>query len=150
VTAIAEVFGEYARYKWGMTESSAELMNLPAMLTPVIKQGFYLGADVGTPVRPGRLRVGAVVTYERLDRDDSLIALLAAKGQLGGQLGEIERGTIMKVYVEKDALSAYFFFNDEQNPFPQVSAIVAISGPSAYQGYGDRKIGGGIRFRPSF
>lgn len=147
----ADVFGEFARYKWGVKDSSAELLDGPEIETPIFKQGFYLGADVSTPASGGRRpRLGVVVTREEIDRDDSLVAFLAARSLYNMQMGKRERSTIVKAYVETGILSAFFFWNNLVNPLPQASAIVAISGPTAYRGYGNRKIGAGIRFRPSF
>lgn len=147
----ADVFGEFARYKWGVKDTSAELLDGPAVATPIFKQGFYLGADVSTPAPGGRRpRLGLVVTREEIDRDDSLVAYLTANRLYNVRLGTRERSTIIKAYVETGSLSAFFFWNNLVNPLPQTSAIVAISGPNAYRGYGNRKIGAGIRFRPSF
>ena len=77
-------------------------------------------------------QLGVVAVREDLDRDDSLVATLAAEGRFGVKLGEKERTTIVKVYAEFGPLTAFFFYNDLDNPFPAASAIVPISGPFAF------------------
>jgi hypothetical protein len=56
----------------------------------------------------------------------------------------------VKVYAELERVTVFFFYNDLQNPFPQVSAIVPISGPLAFSPSSNSKVGFGLRFRASF
>jgi hypothetical protein len=145
-----EVFGEYAHYQWGLKDTSAVQLPGPPTRSPVDKHGYYVGVDLSLPLPRGWGNVGAVVTREELDRDDSMIAYLAARDMLGVVLGKKERSTIVKVYAELGRVTAFFFYNDLQNPFPQVSAIVPISGPLAFSPSSNSKVGFGLRFRASF
>ena len=145
-----QVFGEYAHYKWGLRDTSADLLPGPRVTTPIFKDGYYIGADLGVPLPKKRGTVGVVVTREELDRDDSLVAFMAARSLLGVREGEKERGIIVKLYAELGPLTVFVFHNDVDNPFPQASAIVPIGGPFAFQGPGSGKTGAGVRFRASF
>ncbi len=145
-----QVFGEYAHYKWGLRDTSAELLAGVETTTPIFKNGYYAGFDLGVPLPKQRGTLGLVVTREELDRDDSLIAFLADRNRLDVTLGKKERGTIVKLYAELGPLTVFFFHNDVDNPFPQASAIVPISGPFAFQGPGSGKTGGGFRLKASF
>jgi len=145
------VFAELARYKWGLRDTSAELFPGPTPpTTPIYKDGYNLGAELAWPIQKLHTKAGVVFIREELDRDDSLIGYLADTGQLGVSLGKKERRTIVKLFAEFGPLTAFFFHNSVDNPFPQVSAIVPISGPFAYQGPGSNKIGFGVRLKASF
>jgi hypothetical protein len=144
-----QLFGEAARYKWGLRDTSAELLAGPPVKTPIFKNGYYVGADLGVPLPGHRGVIGVVVTREELSRDDALIAMLAARRQLGVSLGKKERSTIVKGYLGLGPVTAYMFYNFLDNPFPQVSAIVPISGPNAFEHRGSTKIGIGFRLRAS-
>jgi hypothetical protein len=145
-----ELFGELARYKWGLRDTSIGLLPGPPTKTPIFKEGYYVGADVRVPLKRPRGALGVVVTREELDRDDSLVAFMAARDLLGVTLGKKERSTIVKVYADTDYVSLFFFRNSLSNPFPQASAIVPISGPFAFMSSGDSKLGFGFRLRASF
>jgi hypothetical protein len=145
-----QVFGEYAHYQWGLRDTSADQLPGPPTKSPVYKNGYYVGADLSAPLPRSRGTVGIVFMREELDRDDSLIAYLAARDLLGVSLGKKERRRILKAYAEVGSLTAFFFYDDVQNPFPQVSAIVPISGPSAFAPGSNSKVGFGLRFRTSF
>jgi hypothetical protein len=145
-----EVFGEYAHYQWGLRDTSAAQLPGPPMKTPIGKNGYYVGADLSFSLPRSLGKVGAVVMREELDRDDSLIAYLAARDQLGVSLGKKERRSVVKVYAVLGNVTAFFFYNDIQNPFPQVSAIVPISGASAFAPTSNSKAGVGVRLRASF
>ena len=70
------IFSEYAKYKWGPTLTSGELVGIPA-LEPIDKPGYYMGAQLDVPVT-SRVRVGGSITREELMRDDSLIQYLSS------------------------------------------------------------------------
>ncbi len=146
-TESVRLFGELARYTWGLTESSAELLAGPPLHTPVIKTGFYLGADlVGPATRWGRW--GLTVTTERLSRDDALVAWTASRGLFNARLGEHERSTIVKVHSQFGRyLTSFFFLNFLDNPFPELSAIRPISGYGAQHESSSFKFGYGMRLR---
>ena len=140
------VFGEAVRYKWGLAETSAALLPGPANETPVWKAGYYVGADVYAPqTRLGKW--GVTLTREELSRDDSLVAFAAANGLFGVTLGKKERSTIVKVHVQAKELTVFGFVNLLSNPYPQLSALIPISGPGANEEVSDKKVGFGIRFR---
>ena len=91
------VFGQYARYEWGLAASSAALHPEPIPETPVIKDGYFWGADVFGPDTPiGRW--GLTFTNEVLSRDDSLVAYAAARGLFGVTMGRQERSQIVKAH----------------------------------------------------
>jgi len=141
------LFGEAVRYKWGLAKTSADLLPGPVNESPVYKAGYYVGADVYSPqTRLGKW--GVTLTREELSRDDSLVAFAAANGLFGVTLGKKERSTIVKVQLQAGKeLTVFGFVNLLSNPFPQLSALVPISGPGADQEVSDKKIGLGIRFR---
>ncbi len=141
------LFGEYARYKWGLAQTSADLLPGPAVATPIIKDGYYLGADYLAPRAPfGRL--GITVTHEELARDDSLVAWAAANNLFGVTLGERERATVVKVRLELSRqLSAFWFGHWLENPFPELSAIRPIAGMDVDRVVSHDKLGVGLRLR---
>ncbi|GAC1454113.1 MAG: hypothetical protein PVSMB1_03010 [Gemmatimonadaceae bacterium] len=140
------IFGEYARYRWGMTPSSAALLKGPRVKTPIIKNGGYLGAEVYTSTtRFGKW--GAIITREELKRDDALVAWAAANRLFGVRLGKKERSTIVKIYAEFGPVTAFFSLNALSNPFPELSAIKAIRGPGAEVKIGNMKRACGVRFK---
>ena len=141
----ARVFGEYARYTWGLTNTSAELLELDT--GPLDKPGYYVGADVSAPVTRD-MRVGTVVTHEELSRDDSLIALLDLEGS-DVRLGEKERSTAVRVYADfKNAVTVALTYNDHSNPYRWVSGIEPIAGPNPEaSNSGSNKWGLIVRFR---
>ena len=141
------LFGEYARYTWGPTATSAELLGLDQ--EPIHKPGYYVGADLSYPVHD-QVRLGMVVTREELSRDDSLIKLLAHEGRFNVVTGKMERSTTFRWYAEiADAVTVAVYRNDLSNPFPWVSGIQPVAGPQAYSGSGrgNNKWGFVVRFR---
>ena len=82
-----------------------------------------------------------------MSRDDSLVALAAARQMFGVTLGQKERGTIFKGQVQAGLLTIYGFANWVSNPFPELSALVPISGPGTQEEVTNTKVGLGIRFR---
>jgi hypothetical protein len=128
----ASVFGEYARYVWGPTASSAEMLGLDQ--EHIEKPGYYLGGTFELPVT-SQVRVGVTVTREELSRDDSLVKYLAVSGLYGVEMGRKDRGTIARFYVELSrALTFGLFWADVSNPFPWVSGSWPIDGPRAFSG----------------
>jgi hypothetical protein len=66
----------------------------------------------------------------------------------GVRLGKKERSTIVKVQVRAAKELTFFgFVNLLSNPFPELSALVPISGTGAGEVVSDKKVGVGIRFR---
>ena len=70
------VFGEFARYTWGPTATSAEMLGIDP--EPIHKAGYYVGGQFSYPLT-ANVAVGVTVTREELSRDDSLIKYLAAE-----------------------------------------------------------------------
>ncbi len=141
----ARVFGEYARYTWGLTETSAELLGLET--GPIDKPGYYVGADLSAPVTRS-VRVGTVITREELTRDDSLISFLGLQG-FDVRLGKKERSTAYRFYADfSDRVTVALVRNDHSNPYRFVSGIEPIAGanPDAASS-GSDKWGLVVRFR---
>lgn len=126
------LFGEYARYVWGPTETSAQMLDVDT--EPIDKPGYYYGATIEVPVT-ARTRAGVTLTREELSRDDSLIKYLAAQNLYGVEMGKKDRGTIARIYVDVARLvTVGLFWADISNPFPWVSGSWPVSGPRAFTG----------------
>ena len=126
------LFGEYARYVWGPTESSAEMLGLDTQA--IEKPGYYVGGTFEVPVT-NRLRAGVTLTREELSRDDSLIKYLALNGLYGVEMGKKDRGTIARFYVNLARLvTVGVFWADISNPYPWVSGSWPVAGPRAFTG----------------
>jgi hypothetical protein len=144
---LVRVYGEYARYTWGLAASSASLLPGPPNQTPVIKSGYYIGVDVASPQTPiGRIK--GTFEYEELSRDDALVAFAAANKMFGVTLGDKERTTIVKVESEvMKGLSIYGFWSNEDNPFPELSALKPIAGAGTDVVPSGLRYGFGVRFK---
>jgi hypothetical protein len=130
--AWGSLFGEYARYIWGPTESSAEMLGIAT--DAVDKPGYYVGGTFEVPVT-ARLRAGVTVTREELSRDDSLVKYLAIHNLYGVEMGKKDRGTVARVYVDVSRLVTFgLFWADVSNPYPWISGSWPIDGPRAYTG----------------
>jgi hypothetical protein len=129
----ASAFAEYAKYKWGPTITSGELVGIPTV-GPIEKPGYYMGAQVDAPVG-GLVRVGASVTREELTRDDSLIQYLVLNNLYGAEMGKKDRHLIARGFVDVNRLvNVSFFWVDVSNPFPWASGSWPVSGPTAFTG----------------
>ncbi|MCH7663795.1 MAG: hypothetical protein IH859_08000 [Chloroflexi bacterium] len=127
VNQYARVFGEYARYTWGLTRTSAEMLGLDTR--PINKPGYYVGADLSVPITE-KVRLGAVITREELTRDDSLISFLSQNGY-DVQLGKKERSTVYRFYANiSDVVTVAVIRNELSNPYAWVSGIEPIAGPN--------------------
>ena len=140
------IFGEWAWYTWGLMETSAEMIGW-SDTDPVKKIGYYLGADANFPLT-ARSRIGATVTQEEIDRDDALIKDLFLKNLYNVKMGETERDTVYRVYVDLGRrVRAGMYITRLDNPFPWVSGIWPASGPDAFHGQrGNNKWGIVARF----
>jgi hypothetical protein len=133
------VFGEYARYVWGPTETSAELLGVDP--DSIEKPGYYVGGTFEVPVS-SRARVGLTVTREELSRDDSLVKYLAANRLYGVEMGKQDRGTIARAYVDLARLvTVGLFWADVSNPYPWISGSWPVSGPRAFTGRAPNRYG---------
>ncbi len=133
-------FAEYAKYKWGPTVTSGELVGVPT-LGPIEKPGYYMGAHLDVPVG-ARIHVGGSVTREELTRDDSLIQYLTLNDLYGVSMGKKDRMLIARGFVDVNRLvTVSFFWVDVSNPFPWASGSWPVSGPTAFTGREPDRVG---------
>ena len=136
----ASAFAEYAKYQWGPTITSGELVGIPT-LGPIEKPGYYMGAQLDVPVGP-RIHVGGSITREELTRDDSLIQYLSLNNLYGVSMGKKDRMLIARGFVDVSRLvTVSFFWVDVSNPFPWASGSWPVSGPTAFTGREPDRIG---------
>jgi hypothetical protein len=129
---IFTLFGEWARYTWGPTETSAEMLGIDP--EPIDKPGYYVGGRVAYPVT-SRVTVGATITREELSRDDSLIKYLEINRLYGVEMGKKDRSTTARFFVTvSDMVTAGVYWSDVSNPFPWVSGSWPVAGPQAFTG----------------
>jgi hypothetical protein len=139
-TSWASVFGEYAKYKWGPTLTSGELVGLPD-LGAIDKPGYFMGAQLEAPIT-GQVRAGFSVVREELSRDDSMIQYLALNRLYGVEMGKKDRQLVVRGFVDVNRLvNVSFFWMDVSNPFPWVSASWPVAGPTAFTGREPDRIG---------
>jgi hypothetical protein len=135
----ASVFGELARYTWGPTITSAELLGVDR--APIAKPGYYFGGTFEVPVGRG-LKTGMTLTREELSRDDSLVKYLATQDLYRIEMGKKDRGTIARFYVDVSRLVTIGgFWADVSNPYPWISGIWPVAGDRAYSGRDLRRYG---------
>lgn len=133
-------FAEYAKYKWGPTVTSGELVGVPTV-GPIEKPGYYMGAQVTVPVSP-RVHVGGSFTREELTRDDSMIQYLELNNLYGVTMGKKDRDMIARGFVDIGQLvNINFFWMSVSNPFPWVSGSWPVSGPAAFTGRDPNRAG---------
>ncbi len=140
------VFGESARYTWGLKDTSAKMLDLDPH--PVLKRGYYIGGDFNYPLTKS-IRLGTTITREELSRDDALVKLFAGLGQYRVQVGKQERSTVWRVYADvANAVRVGVFHNSLSNPYPWLSGIIPVSGPGAFSpGRGSDKWGVIVNFK---
>jgi len=145
-TSWASVFGEYAKYKWGPTVTSGELVGIPD-LAAIDKPGYFMGAMIDLPVA-GKVRVGGSVVREELTRDDSLIQYLELNGLYGVSMGKKDRALVVRGFIDVNRLvNVSFFWMDVSNPFPWVSGSWPVAGPVAFTGREPDRIGVSVTVR---
>ena len=126
----AAVFGEFARYAWGLPATSADLLQLE--YAPLNKDGYYVGAELSYPLGD-QITVGTVMTREELSRDDSLVQLMAQQERFGVRLGKKERATVYRFYADfRTLVRIGVYHNDLSNPYPWLSGIVPVAGERAF------------------
>ncbi len=136
----ASAFAEYAKYKWGPTVTSGELVGITT-LGPIEKPGYYLGAQINPPVS-SRVHVGGSITREELTRDDSLIQYLTLNNLYGVSMGKKDRVLIARGFIDVNRLvNVSFFWMDVSNPFPWASGSWPVSGPVAFTGREPDRVG---------
>jgi hypothetical protein len=141
----ARVLGEWVRYEWGPTASSAEMLGVdPA---PIEKMGYWVTAEAWYPVT-GNLVVGASVTREEVDRADSLVKHMAANGLYGVQTGRKDRLTVLRFFADIGPwVRVSLFRTDDSNPYPWLSGMWPVDGPNAFTGRVPNKYGVMVRVR---
>jgi hypothetical protein len=145
-TSWVSVFAEYAKYKWGPTVTSGELVGVPTV-GPIEKPGYYVGAQLNIPVSP-KVHVGGSVTREEISRDDSLIQYLELNGLYGVTMGKKDRDTIARGFVDVNGLvRVSFFWMQVSNPYPWVSGSWPVSGPTAFTGRAPDRAGVSVTVR---
>lgn len=139
-------FGEYAKYQWGPTLTSGELVGIPS-LDRIEKPGYYMGAQIEPPI-PGKIHIGGSVTREEITRDDSLIQYLALNKLYHVEMGKKDRDLIMRGYIDVNRLvNVSFFWMQVSNPYPWVSGSWPVSGPTAYTGHDLDRFGVSVTVR---
>ncbi len=129
----ASAFAEYAKYKWGPTITSGELVGIPTV-GPIEKPGYFMGAQIDAPLT-SRVHVGASITREELTRDDSLIQYLVLNNLYGVEMGKKDRNLIARGFIDVNRLvNVSFFWVDVSNPYPWASGSWPVSGPVAFTG----------------
>lgn len=142
----ASVFGEYAKYWWGPTLTSGELVGFPD-LDAIEKPGYFVGAMLEAPIA-GKVRLGGSVVREELTRDDSLIQYLALNNLYGVTMGKKDRALVVRGFVDINRLvNVSFFWMDVSNPFPWVSGSWPVSGPAAFTGREPDRVGVSVTLR---
>jgi hypothetical protein len=141
------VHGEAVRYKWGLSDTSADVLPGPRNATPLNKGGYYVGAELTSP-RFRFAQIKGTLVRSELCRDDSLVAWAAANSMFDVQLGKTERSNIFKLQATLGRnLNVYWFLHRLSNPFPELSAITPILGPDADRPHSSDKNGLGVQVR---
>ena len=139
-TSWASVFGEYAKYRWGPTVTSGELVGTP-VVGAIEKPGYFMGALFDAPVT-GKVRAGGSVVREELSRDDSLIQYLELNRLYGVTMGKKDRALVVRGFIDVNRLvNVSFFWMDVSNPYPWASGSWPVTGPVAFTGREPDRIG---------
>ncbi len=145
-TSWASVFGEYAKYKWGPTLTSGELVGIPD-LDAIDKPGYFMGAMLEAPIG-GKVRVGGSVVREELTRDDSLIQYLELNNLYDVVMGKKDRALVVRGFLDVNRLvNVSFFWMDVSSPYPWVSGSWPVTGPMAFTGREPDRFGVSITVR---
>jgi len=141
----ARVLGEWARYEWGPTATSAEMLGRDQ--SPIEKAGYWVTAEAWYPVFSD-IVLGASVTREEIDRADSLVKYMATEGLYGVELGRKDRLLVTRVFADigRWVRITYFKTNDS-NPYPWLSGMWPIAGERAFTGREPDKYGVMVRVR---
>ncbi len=132
-TSWVSAFAEYAKYEWGPTLTSGDLVGIPE-LEPIEKPGYYMGALVEVPVTR-RVHLGGSVIREEISRDDSLVQYLTLNKLYGVSMGKKDRDLVVRGFIDIARIINFgFFWMDVSNPFPWASGSWPVSGPVAFTG----------------
>jgi len=133
------IFGEYAKYTWGPTATSADMLGY-GELPGIDKAGYSIGGELSAPVFTG-VRIGGSAVREELSRDDSMIQYLALNRLYRVEMGRNDRQRTLRAFVDVGVGRVSLFWVDVSNPFPWVSAMWPVTGPTAYTGRRPNRIG---------
>jgi hypothetical protein len=129
-TSFSRLIVERASYTWGPRPSSALMLDVSP--DPIHKRGYYTTAEAWLPVTQA-IKAGANVSYERIDRADSLIRFLAAQKLDDVTMGKHDEMTVLRTYVDfGHGMRIGFYRNLVHNPYPWVSGISTVTGPKAF------------------
>jgi hypothetical protein len=139
------VMGEFARYTWGPTRTSAEMLGVDP--SAIIKTGYWVGVEARQPI--GRsASIGGSIAREEIDRADALIKILAARHMYGVEEGKTDRLAVVRVFLDlSDRVRIGYYYSGVQNPFPWVSGIYPVAGQTAFTGRGLDRWGIIVRLR---
>lgn len=141
----ARVVGEYARYVWGPTQTSAELVGVDQK--PVVKTGYWLTGEAWYPLNSG-LTLGGSVSREEVGREDSLIKYMAERDLYGVEKGKKDRMTIIRFYADlTGGVRVGFYRTFDSNPYPWLSGIWPVEGDRAFSGGSTDKWGVVVNMR---
>jgi hypothetical protein len=121
---------ECARYTWGLTASSAEMVG--SSTDAVDKRGCYVTVEAGADVRPG-VALGGSYTWESIDRADAMVRYLAEQGLYGVTEGQTDGMNVIRVFLDfREQIRIGYFYNNVSNPYPWVSGITPVEGANAF------------------
>ena len=127
----ASVFGELARFTWGLPETSADLLGFG--YAPLHKDGYYVGGELFYPLS-GQLTIGIVVTREELSRGRFTGPAHGAAGPFRCAAGQVGAGQacIASIWGVSDLVRVGVYRNNLSNPYPWLSGIVPVDGEGAF------------------
>lgn len=139
------MLGEWARYEWGPTVTSAEMLGVDQ--AAIVKAGYWVTAEAWYPVFSS-VSLGASVTREEVDRADSLVKYVAAKGLYGVELGRKDRLLVTRVFADIGRwVRVTYFKTSDSNPYPWLSGMWPVAGERAFTGRDPDKYGVMVRVR---
>lgn len=139
------LLGEWARYEWGPTATSAEMIGVDQ--APIEKAGYWVTAEAWAPVL-GDVTIGASVTREEVDRADSLVKFMAAEGLYGIETGRKDRLLVTRLFADIGPwVRVTAFRTDDSNAYPWLSGMWPVAGERAFTGRDPDKYGVMLRVR---
>jgi hypothetical protein len=141
----ARVLGEWVRYEWGPTATSAEMVGRDQ--SPIEKSGYWVTAEAWSPAFRDVV-LGASVTREEVDRADSLVKFMATEGLYGVETGRKDRLLVTRVFADIGrAVRITYFKTSDSNPYPWLSGMWPVAGERAFTGREPDKYGVMVRVR---
>ena len=141
----ARVLAEWARYEWGPTATSAEMLGVDQ--SPIEKTGYWVTAEAWYPLFRD-ITLGASVTREEVDRADSLVKFMAAEGLYRVETGRKDRLLAMRLFTDIGPWVRVTAFKvEDSNPYPWLSGMWPVAGERAFTGREPDKYGVMVRVR---